>query len=73
MPAGFCCHLVGKTLRNVHHCDIAYIHYWQFSDHMDIFINQQIEFYFNNTINLCPLTLHIMPCYAHKMAIALWP
>ena len=22
-----------------------------------------------NTVTLCPLTLHIMPCYTHKMAI----
>ena len=34
----------------------------------DILINQRIEFYLNNTINIRPLTPHIMPFYAHKMA-----
>ena len=37
---------------------------------MDIFINQLIEFYLNNTTNLRPLTAHIMPSYTYKMAIA---
>ena len=27
MPAGFRCHLVGKTLINVFHCDIAEIRF----------------------------------------------
>jgi len=27
MPAGFCRHLVGNTLRNDFHCDIAEIHF----------------------------------------------
>jgi len=39
----------------------------------DIFINQRIKFYLNNTINLRPLTPHIMPYYTDKMAIVLWP
>jgi len=39
---------------------------WQDSDHSDIFINQRIECYLNNTIILRPLTPHIMPCYTHK-------
>ena len=43
------------------------------NDHTDIFINQRIECYLNNTINLRPLTPHIMPWYTHKMAIVSWP
>jgi len=39
---------------------------WQTKDHTDIFINQRIEYYLNNTINLRPLTPHIMTCYTHK-------
>jgi len=31
----------------------------QANDHTDIFINQQIECYLNNTVNLRPLTPHI--------------
>ena len=62
MPAGFRRHLVGKTLRNDFHCDIAEIRMlcWQASDHIDILINQRIECYWNNTINFRPLTSHIM-------------
>ena len=57
MPAGFRRHLVGwNTL-----C-------WQASDHTIIFVNQRIECYLNSTINLRPLTPHVMPCYTHKMA-----
>ena len=41
--------------------------------HIDIVINQRIEYYLNNTITLRPLTPHIMPCYTHKMAIVSWP
>jgi len=40
---------------------------------MGIFLNQLIQCYSNNMINLRPLTTHIMSCYAHKMAITLWP
>jgi len=43
------------------------------NDHTDIFINQRIECYLNNTINLRPLSPHIMPWYTHKMAIVSWP
>jgi len=32
-------------------------------DHTDVFINQWIQCYWNNTINLCPLTAHSMPRY----------
>ena len=74
MPDGFRRHLVGKTLINVCHCDIAEIRsVGKFSDHTDIFINQRIEFYLNNAINLRFLTSHIMPCYTYKIAIVSWP
>jgi len=43
------------------------------SDSTNVFINQRIECYLNNTITLRPLTPHIMPCYTHKMAIVSWP
>ena len=45
----------------------------QANDHTDIFINQPIECYLNNTINFRPFTPRIMPCYTHKMAIVSWP
>ena len=53
MPAGLRRHLVGKTLRNVCHCDIAYI---RFVGNLitDIFINQRTGFSLNNAINLRP-------------------
>jgi len=34
---------------------------WQVSDHMDIFLNQLIQFYLNKTINLRHLTQRIIP------------
>jgi len=40
---------------------------------MGIFLNQLIQFYLNNTINIRHLTQRIMSCYTHKMAIASWP
>ena len=42
-------------------------------DHMEIFWNQLIQFRLNNTLNLRPLSPHIIPCYTHKMATASWP
>jgi len=68
LPAGFRRHLVGKTLGNVFHCDTAEIGFVGLLVIMvtDIFINQRIECYVNNTINLRPLTPHIMPCYPTK-------
>ena len=71
MPAGFRRHLVGKTLINVFHCYSAEIRFVGklTSLNADIFINQRIECYLNNTTNLRPLTTHIMPCYTHKMTI----
>jgi len=73
MPSGFRRHLVGKTLTNIFHCDIAEIHFAGKLVITDIFINQRIECYSNNTINLRPVTPRIMPCYTHKMAIVSWP
>ena len=40
---------------------------------MDIFLNERIQFYLNNTINLRILTQRIMSCYTQKMAIVSWP
>jgi len=70
MPAGFRRHLVGKTSQK---ClllvyDLNTLR-WQVDDHTDIVINQRIELYLNNTVNLRPLTPHVIPCYTHKMAI----
>jgi len=75
MPAAFRRHLVGKTLRNAWHCDVAEI---RFVGKLVIkfrhfFINRRVELYLNNKMNLRPLTPHIMPCYTHKMAIVSWP
>jgi len=75
MPAGFRRHLVGKTHRNNFHCDVAEIRFvgkLQI-DHTDIFIQQPIECYLNNTTYLRPLTPYIMPSYIHKMEISSWP
>jgi len=68
MPAGFCRHVVGKTLINVFHCDSAEIRFVGKIVITDISINQRIEFYLNNTIIPRPLTPHITPRYTHKMA-----
>jgi len=70
MPVGFRLNLVGKTLINVFHYDIAEI---RFVGKLDIVVNQRIECYINSTINLRPLTPHSMPCYTHTMAIVSWP
>ena len=70
MPAGCRRHVVGSTLRNVFHCDLAEVlSVGAFSDHTDIFVNQRIELYLNNTISPRPLTPQTMPRYTHKMAI----
>ena len=58
MPAGFRRRLVGKTLINVFHCDMTEIS--SVGKLTDIFINQRIECCLDNTINLRPLTAHIM-------------
>ena len=39
---------------------------------MDILLNQLIQFYLNNALDLPPpSTPHITPCYTHKMAIVI--
>ena len=75
MPADFRRHLVGKTVINVFQCDITEIRFIsKASVHTDIFINQRIECYLNNRINIRPLAPQsVMPCYTHKMAIVSWP
>jgi len=56
MLAGFRGRVLGKTLINVFHRDIAEIRFvGKLWDHTDIFINQRIQCYFINTTNLCPL------------------
>jgi len=40
---------------------------------MDIFLNQLIQFYSNNTTYLRHIPQRIILCYTHKMAIILWP
>jgi len=40
---------------------------------MDIFLNQLIQFYLNNTINLHHLTTHSTTVSTYKMAIVLRP
>ena len=65
-------HLVDKTLINVCNCDIAEIRFVsKLYDHVDISLNQLIQFYFNNTKSstLKALTTHIILRYTHKMAV----
>jgi len=74
MPARFRRHVVGKTLRNICWCNIVEILLVVKLVIIHIFfINQLIEFYLNNAINLRPFTPHIMPCYTHKMEVVSWP
>jgi len=74
MPAGVCCHLVGKTLRNICYCNIAEIRFVAKLMIIQIFfISQRVEFYLINAINLRPFTPHIMPRYTHKMVVVSWP
>ena len=74
VPAGFRRHLVGKTLGNAFHCDIAEIRFvGKLCDRTYIFKNQQIECCVNNTTNLRSLTPHIVACCTHKMTIVSWP
>jgi len=44
-----------------------------FSAYTDIFLNQLIQFYSNNTINLHHLTTHSTTVLTYKMAIVLRP
>ena len=60
MPAGFRRRLLGKTLINVFYVISLG---WQASDHVDIFINQWIEFYLNNTVNPRQLTPQLVMLY----------
>jgi len=46
-------------MRNVCCCGIALLVRWC---HMDIFLNQLIQFVLNNAINLCHVTSRIMSC-----------
>jgi len=69
MPAGFRRHLVGKTVGGVC-CHLDTLCQWV-NDHMDIFLNELVEFYLNNTVNFHPLTPHITQSYTHKMAYVL--
>ena len=73
MPAGFRRHFAGKTLRNVFTVTLKYA-FWQASDHTDIFVNQRIESYLNNTINPRPLAVHRL-CHVipTKWQIVSWP
>ena len=64
MPVGFRLNLVGKTLINVFHYDIAEI---RFVGKLDIVVNQRIECYINSTINLRPLnSTHYAMLYPHN-------
>jgi len=49
----------GQIMRNVCCCGIALLVRWC---HMDIFLNQLIQFVLNNAINLCHVTSRIMSC-----------
>ena len=50
MPAGFRRHLVGKTLTNDFHCDVAENTLcWRASDHTDIFVNRRKKVKFSHT------------------------
>ena len=71
MSAGFRRHLVGKTLRNIVTVTSLKYDCRQVYEHTDIFLNQLIQCYWNNMINVRALTAHIQPCCTHKMAIAL--
>jgi len=62
MPAGFRRHLVGKSLRHVCYSVVTLSR--QVTDYV---LNLLVNF-FNNMVNLHPLTPYIMPSYTHKMA-----
>jgi len=67
MPAGFRRHLVGKTLIDIFHCVITQIHFVCNVMLIRTFpvnqVNQRIECYLYNTINLRFLTPRILPRY----------
>ena len=69
MPAGFRQLLIGKTLRNVTLLSLKYalsVGWWS----REHFLKLLVKFYLNNTVNIHPLTPHIMPSYIHRTA---WP
>ena len=59
-------YVVGRTLRNVCYCKFVTPPCREVSHHWGIFLNQLVQFYLKNTINLCPLTAHVMPCSPTK-------
>jgi len=69
MPAGYRRHLMGKTVNNVCHCDLAEIRLvGKLMITRTFLLTNGLNFISNNTTNLRPFTPHIMPCYTHKMA-----
>jgi len=57
---------VGQALRNVCYCDIAILVKW-LSDHMDMFLQQLMQFYLNNVTNLPHLTSHSL---CHRVIVS---
>jgi len=69
MPASYRRHLMGKTVNNVCHCDLAEIRFvGKLMITRTFLLTNGLNFISNNTTNLRPFTPHIMPCYTHKMA-----
>jgi len=48
---------------------LKYTLYWYANDRYIFFVNELIQFYVNNSMNIRLLTPHIMPSYTHNMAI----
>ena len=69
MPAGFRRYHVDKNLRNVCHSVVTYIRFSYVNDHEDIFLKPTGSILLENTLNLRPITLQLIPCYTPKMAI----
>ena len=65
-----CRHVVGQALQNVSYSDITF---FVSRAYTDIFLNQLIQFYSNNAINLHHLTTHSTTVLTYKMAIVLLP
>ena len=63
-------HVVGQAVQNVSYSDNTFL--WD-SAYTDIFLNQLIQFYSNNAINLHHLTMHSTTVLTYKMAIVLRP
>jgi len=64
-------HVVGQALQSVSYSDITFL--VRYSAYTDIFLNQLIQFYSNNAINLHHLTTHSTMVFTYKMAIVLRP